>query len=238
VPHRIDGNSGVGTQVVAGDINGDSLPDIVVGNKKGVFVMLQEAKPVSEVEWAAAVPKPLPVPKPPADFKAASADGRALNLGFESGSLDDWEATGDAFDGTPLKGDAVARRRKDMSSGHRGEFWVGSYEAHGDTAVGTLTSAPFPVTQPFASFLIGGGSGSKTRVDLINAANGVVLFRATGPDNERMKRVFADLRRSQGASIRIRLVDEATSGWGHVNFDDFLFHDGPPPAAEELAPSK
>jgi hypothetical protein len=43
IPHRIDNNSGVGTQVVAGDINGDGRPDVVVGNKKGVFVFLQEA---------------------------------------------------------------------------------------------------------------------------------------------------------------------------------------------------
>lgn len=45
VPHEIDNDSGVGTQVVAGDINGDKLPDIVVGNKKGTFVHLQTKKP-------------------------------------------------------------------------------------------------------------------------------------------------------------------------------------------------
>lgn len=42
VPHRIDDNSGIGTQVVAGDINGDRLPDVVVANKKGAFVFLQQ----------------------------------------------------------------------------------------------------------------------------------------------------------------------------------------------------
>jgi hypothetical protein len=41
VPHLIDSESGVGTQVVATDINGDTLPDIVVGNKRGTFVHLQ-----------------------------------------------------------------------------------------------------------------------------------------------------------------------------------------------------
>jgi hypothetical protein len=41
VPYLIDNDSGVGTQVVATDINGDGLPDIVVGNKKGAFVHLQ-----------------------------------------------------------------------------------------------------------------------------------------------------------------------------------------------------
>jgi len=44
IPHRIDLNSGVGTQVVAGDVNGDRLPDIVVGNKKGTFVFLNSAE--------------------------------------------------------------------------------------------------------------------------------------------------------------------------------------------------
>ncbi len=44
VPHLIDDNSGIGTQVVAVDINGDKLPDVIVGNKKGTFVHLHELK--------------------------------------------------------------------------------------------------------------------------------------------------------------------------------------------------
>jgi hypothetical protein len=42
IPHKIDDNSGVGTQVIARDLNGDGVPDIVVGNKKGIFVFLSE----------------------------------------------------------------------------------------------------------------------------------------------------------------------------------------------------
>jgi hypothetical protein len=42
IPHLIDTNSGVGTEVVAEDINGDGRPDIIVGNKKGTFVFLQQ----------------------------------------------------------------------------------------------------------------------------------------------------------------------------------------------------
>ncbi len=41
-PHMIDDDSGVGTQVEAGDVNGDGRPDIVVGNKKGAFIHLQK----------------------------------------------------------------------------------------------------------------------------------------------------------------------------------------------------
>ncbi|MBQ9370853.1 MAG: VCBS repeat-containing protein [Thermoguttaceae bacterium] len=42
VPHVIDDDSGVGTQVVARDINGDAVPDVLVGNKKGCFLFLSK----------------------------------------------------------------------------------------------------------------------------------------------------------------------------------------------------
>ncbi len=42
IPHKIDDNSGVGTQVIAKDLNGDGVPDIIVGNKKGTFLFLSE----------------------------------------------------------------------------------------------------------------------------------------------------------------------------------------------------
>jgi hypothetical protein len=43
IPHRIDDDSGVGTQFAVGDLNDDGHPDVVVGNKKGGFVFLQES---------------------------------------------------------------------------------------------------------------------------------------------------------------------------------------------------
>ena len=42
IPHCIDVDSGVGTQVVAVDLNGDKVPDVIVSNKKGTFVFLSE----------------------------------------------------------------------------------------------------------------------------------------------------------------------------------------------------
>jgi hypothetical protein len=41
-PHLVDDASGVGTQVVAADVNDDGLVDIVTGSKKGAFVFLQQ----------------------------------------------------------------------------------------------------------------------------------------------------------------------------------------------------
>jgi hypothetical protein len=57
IPNQIDNDSGIGTQVMAADVNGDKHPDIIVGNKKGAFVHLQQVKKVSKEEWEKAQPK-------------------------------------------------------------------------------------------------------------------------------------------------------------------------------------
>jgi hypothetical protein len=59
IPNLIDHDCGVGTQVVAGKINQDEWPDVVVGNKKGTFVLLHHVKKVSREEYEKAQPKPI-----------------------------------------------------------------------------------------------------------------------------------------------------------------------------------
>ena len=58
VPYLVDSDSGVGTQVTVGKVDKDPFPEIVVGNKKGVFVMHHTAKPASKDEYQKAQPKP------------------------------------------------------------------------------------------------------------------------------------------------------------------------------------
>ena len=41
-PHPIDNDSGIGTQFVVADFNGDGLPDVVTSNKKGTYIFLQQ----------------------------------------------------------------------------------------------------------------------------------------------------------------------------------------------------
>jgi hypothetical protein len=173
---------------------------------------------------------------PSAGVLPTDSSGRPLNLDFEDGTLRDWTATGDAFKGQPVKGDAVAARRKDMKSNHAGQYWVGTYETAGDPPRGTLTSVTFKVTHPWAGFLVGGGSTSEERVELIRAADNKVIFRASGRDKENMRRVAVDLSKDLGQEIFIRLTDNASGGWGHINFDDFKFYDvAPADAAKEAA---
>lgn len=40
-PHRIDDDSGVGTQFATQDVDGDGIPDVIISNKRGVFLYLQ-----------------------------------------------------------------------------------------------------------------------------------------------------------------------------------------------------
>ncbi|HJZ55849.1 MAG TPA: PVC-type heme-binding CxxCH protein, partial [Gemmataceae bacterium] len=166
------------------------------------------------------------------------ADGKPLNFDFETGTLKDWTPEGDAFKDQPIKGDTVFPRRNDMHSRHQGQFWIGGYEKYGDKPQGTLTSVPFKVTHPWASFLIGGGPHPETCVELIDVARNAVFFRASGLEEEDMRREVVDLSKLQGKEIQIRLVDRHSGGWGHLNFDDFRFHAAKPsfPARPQKQP--
>ncbi len=159
---------------------------------------------------------------------AVDDQGGILNFDFESGDLRNWTAEGLAFSAGPIQGDTVKTRRPDMQSNHQGNYWVGSYERAGDTVVGILTSDPFKVTQPFASFLSNGGSHFETRVELVDNTTDKVFYSISGTNEENLRRVIVDLSDHLGESIRIRLVDQHKGAWGHLNFDDFQFHETSP----------
>jgi putative membrane-bound dehydrogenase-like protein len=236
VPQLIDNDSGVGTQVVARDITGDGYPEIVVSNKKGTFFHAHTVKKVSQEAWRAAQPKPYVKP-PDAAAKGivpTANGGRELNLGFENGDLRDWTAEGNAFEGQPIKGDTVAPRRGDMKSRHTGQYWIGTFEKGGDDLTGTLTSATFKVSHPWASFLVAGGTWDKTRVELVRADTGKAFFVARGTESEELRPVVADLKEHVGRDMFIRIVDQQQGHWGHINFDDFRFFAQRPEFANEL----
>lgn len=166
-------------------------------------------------------------------------DGRELNFGFEKGTLDDWKADGQAFQQQPIEGPIDPNRPfgADKNAEHVGGFWLGGYEKLQDQPKGTLTSTPFKVTKPWASFLIGGGNHPETRVELIRQDTNTPLLKVTGVNTETLRPVVVDLRSLQGQLISIRVVDQRSDGWGHVNFDDFRVYDERPKfVAEEIKP--
>lgn len=171
-------------------------------------------------------PQPDALP-PPTDSGVLplGADGKPLNLDFEDGTLKDWTAEGEAFRDQPIRGDTIAPRRFPMKSRHQGQYWIGGYERFQDVPTGTLTSVPFKVTHPWASFLVGGGPDEALGVELVVKETGIVFYRArSGAEVEDMARVWVDLKAVEGKEIFIRIVDNHSGQWGHINFDDFRFH--------------
>jgi hypothetical protein len=180
---------------------------------------------------------PASVSKTPSEgVLPVGADGKPLNLDFETGTLKDWTAEGDAFTGQPVKGDLVAMRIPGVKSQHQGQYWIGGFEVQADRPQGTLTSVAFKVTHPWASFLVGGGAHETTCVELVSKDTGAVFHRSSGLNRESMRRVVVDLKPVRNKAIFIRLVDRNSGEWGHINFDDFRFHSENPNTAAASDP--
>lgn len=176
--------------------------------------------------------------QPPTGIKPSGSDGKPLNLDFEEGTLNHWKAEGRAFEKQPIQDDTVVRRRSDMKSDHTGSYWVGTYEIGGDDLTGTLTSVAFKISQPFASFLVAGGSTELNRVELVRADTGQAFFKISGFDTENLRPVVVDLQPHLGKEIFIRVIDHQIGGWGHINFDDFKFHAAKPVFANVIDPAQ
>ena len=173
---------------------------------------------------------------------APVADGRPLNLDFEAGTLQDWTAEGDAFSvstGTPGSDQPKGR-------GERGAYWVTSGAAGGGRT-GILASARFRVTHPFASFFVAGGAFGSTRVELVLASSGTVIYTISGSDQSTLRPAVVDLTNWLGQEIFVRLLDSETgatvatylkeSPWAHISFDHFRFHESRPFFPNELKPA-
>lgn len=175
-------------------------------------------------------------PPPRTGTLPTDEQGRPLNFDFETGTLRDWTVDGPAFLKQPVAGDTVHKRWSDMRSDHAGQYWIGGFELTQDAPVGTLTSVPFKVRQPFASFLVAGGPHDSTCVEIVAKAGDKVIHRVAGDETENLKPVVVDLSAYLGTQIYIRLVDRHTGHWGHLNFDDFRFHEKKPDYPERAAP--
>lgn len=99
-------------------------------------------------------------------------------------------------------------------------FSVGSTQGDGPT--GTLTSDPFIIRGRSISFLISGGCNHKTLfVELL--VDGYPSLRATGKCHEELERVTWDVEIFIGRAAQVRIVDNDSRKWGHINVDDINF---------------
>jgi putative membrane-bound dehydrogenase-like protein len=176
--------------------------------------------------------------------KMPMKNGKPLNLNFESGNLQDWTATGDAFK-NPIIGETPSPiHEKDAKIEAEGKNFLSSGGTVNYQLTGTLKSTTFKITHPFASFLVSGGALVDTRVELVLAETNKVIFQSTGQGRATLQPVVANLKPYLGKNIFLRIIDNETGisqipyisndKWAHINFDNFQFYSERPEFENEL----
>ncbi|MGA5647550.1 GH32 C-terminal domain-containing protein [Streptomyces seoulensis] len=143
---------------------------------------------------------------------------------FEGGTYGDWTATGDAFGTAPATGTLPDQQQV---SGWLGDGLVNTYRG-GDTATGTLTSPEFTLDKDYLDFLVGGGnhpatSANRTAVELL--VDGRTVRTTTGRDAEALDWASWDVRDLRGKRAHVRITDDNTGRWGHLNVDHLVLSD-------------
>ena len=170
-----------------------------------------------------------------------TAKYEVLNGGFEKGDLTGWTLTGDIG---VVSNDSTYWNNPDNTYDKAGDYlftwWSWNTEANAEinreSATGTLTSSTF-VLQPsaYVSFRFGAGvNNAGIRVEFVNADTGAVIgqFFNTSPRDGHLIPYGYRFSNSEEINCYIRVVDEASSGWGCFAVDDFVTYY---PADETLA---
>ncbi|MHC4248700.1 MAG: TolB family protein, partial [Planctomycetota bacterium] len=151
---------------------------------------------------------------------SARAAGDVLIADFEGGNYGRWRSEGDAFGRAPAAGTLPGQQRV---HGFLGKGLVNTF-LKADGSRGKLTSPEFKIERRYINFLIGGGSHMGTTcMDLM--VGGKVVRSSTGHDNEELRWSTWDVGKLKGRKARIRIVDDSSGGWGHVNVDHIVQSD-------------
>lgn len=144
-----------------------------------------------------------------------------------------WKPVGKAFGTGPQ---TKTSGRNPVTNFH-GKGWAGSLITGGDNLTGSLLSPEFIITKRFMNFLIAGGAIDKVGAELWIEESRKIISR--GSNNENFMSKSWDMDGYLGKKAQIRLIDNATGGWGHIHADRFVQSDVP--AAEiidSLVPSE
>ncbi|MXN91746.1 T9SS type A sorting domain-containing protein [Flavobacterium sp. Sd200] len=140
---------------------------------------------------------------------------------FESANLNGWTVTsGTAF--------TAANVAQDLNWGWGGpfnqqgtwHFW--GYKSTGDTAIGEMrTTANFTLGgNGIITFKIGGGNDINNLYIALCNSSGTVLAKETGSNDEAYTVKTIDASAYIGTNCFIKVVDNSTGGFGHINLDD------------------
>src|SRR4051812_48148010 len=150
---------------------------------------------------------------------ASAAASDIVNPGFETGDLTGWTPSGAAFQAAAVSSDPGWGWG--CCFNQQGTYHLWGFKAGGDAAVGTPTPNGFTLSGTgMVSALVSGGNNPDNEYVALTAADGTVIQKATGLNDEAYRRVTWDVRDRIGQQLRIKVVDQATGGWGHINLDD------------------
>jgi len=143
---------------------------------------------------------------------------------FESGNLSGWTSTGNAF----VSADATNAVNWGWGGpfNPQGTYHLWSVQSGSDADTGTLQTADFTLGgNGIITFLIGGGFDFNTvYLALVRKSDGAVLMKATGDNNDSEDYIQKQFDASAfvGTECYLKLVDNATGGWGHINLDNLI----------------
>lgn len=157
---------------------------------------------------------------------AAPVGDDITNPGFEKGDLTGWTATGTEWSNKNVTNATTWWGGVYNQAGtyHCTGFVDDGQPGGGDLATGTLESSQFTLGgNGQINFLIGGGDDMNNLYVTLETADGKELsqFKASGANSESYRRIVWDASKYIGEKLRIKVVDKATGGWGHINVDDF-----------------
>ncbi|MBQ3067347.1 MAG: hypothetical protein IJD18_04880, partial [Clostridia bacterium] len=160
----------------------------------------------------------------PVDYAVSGTIYDLFNGGFEMGDVQGWWNNGE-----PGKVTNANAFFSGVEYGKDGEFLYSGVEDHGagngrEGNTGVLTSSVFQLGGTgYISYMLGGGN-EFCYVQVIDATTGEVLarFRQQEREDAVLKLYVADLSEHVGKTVRIQLVDNATSDWGCVSFDNVV----------------
>jgi hypothetical protein len=145
-------------------------------------------------------------------------EGARVVFDFEAGGSwpPGWIVEGSAWGSGPVERKLPKQGMVRRAGGHR---WITSMHG-GDSATGTLTSPSFAVDGSTLMMRLGGGTDAGLRVQVLSGGMVMRTVRAPDPDSERFRDLSIDVSNLTGATVQLRLIDEATGAWGHLNVDE------------------
>lgn len=133
---------------------------------------------------------------------------------FESGTFDNWKVEGGAFGVAPNKPD----RNKINLDPICGKYIVDSY-GDNDDLFGSITSNEFTIERNYINFMIGGGIYKELFIELLVDGESVAESRSV-TNSGILNNLSWDVKAYKGKPAVIRIVDNATGGWGHILVDN------------------